>query len=288
MKILYKKSFSKVFQLIGPLLALADNFYLLDIFFFLKSSMRMKIAVSRNKDIKIIAIVDNREELFRSKRILTKEPDTIGWIDYYFIPGEVFFDIGANIGAFSMYAGKKIKDLRVLAFEPHCQNFSKLNENIAANRLNKKVTAFPLALSKEDSVSLLCLSNLSSGFSDHQYNSELNQGGFHFEPAFRQGSAGFSLDSLVYKYGLPIPNHIKIDVDGNEILIIEGAKKILEEPVLRTILIELNIGQGCNPDKERQSKEIIKTLEGYNFKVVKISKVGSDQHSHNYIFSRSR
>ena len=68
--------------------------------------------------------ITNEIELWRSNTILTKEPETIEWINN-FKKKYVLYDIGANIGIFSLFASKKIK---VLAFEPAFHNFKKLKK----------------------------------------------------------------------------------------------------------------------------------------------------------------
>ncbi|HEY5918287.1 MAG TPA: hypothetical protein VIU13_12820, partial [Chryseolinea sp.] len=65
--------------------------------------------------------VSSALELFRCETYDTKEPETLDWIDK-FKKDEILFDIGGNIGVYSMYAGKK--GARVYAFEPESQNFS--------------------------------------------------------------------------------------------------------------------------------------------------------------------
>lgn len=55
----------------------------------------------------------------------------------------------------------------------------------------------------------------------------------------QQGMMGVSLDDLTGRFGLPFPNHIKIDVDGIEDLIVRGASKTLDGPALRTVLVEV-------------------------------------------------
>ena len=47
-----------------------------------------------------------------------------------------------------------------------------------------------------------------------------------------------SIDELCFKYNLPIPNYIKIDIDGKELDVLKGATKILKESELKSILIE--------------------------------------------------
>ncbi len=53
------------------------------------------------------------------------------------------------------------------------------------------------------------------------------------KPVFKQGAIGISLDELVLNYGLPVPNHIKIDVDGNEYKVINGMTKIIRNKKIK-------------------------------------------------------
>lgn len=51
---------------------------------------------------------ERNRELWRAETYETKEPDTIEWIDLFFREGDVIYDIGANIGQYSLYAAKKL------------------------------------------------------------------------------------------------------------------------------------------------------------------------------------
>ena len=75
--------------------------------------------------------------LWRAETLLDKEPATIRWIDT-FSPGEVLWDIGANIGIYSLYAGV-VKGVEVLAFEPASFNHALLCDNIRLNGLEDRV-----------------------------------------------------------------------------------------------------------------------------------------------------
>ena len=77
-----------------------------------------------------------RLPVFRAETLLTKEPETIEWIDG-FEENSVFWDIGANVGVYSLYAGLK-KGVAVVAFEPATPNLYALNRNIEINQLEKK------------------------------------------------------------------------------------------------------------------------------------------------------
>jgi hypothetical protein len=68
---------------------------------------------------------------------------------------------------------------------------------------------------------------------------EITQGEVSFQPQNRQGTMSSSLDDLTERFGLPVPNHIKVDVDGIEDLIVEGAATLFKNPGLKTFLIEV-------------------------------------------------
>lgn len=175
---------------------------------------------------------------WRVDTLFEKEPDTIEWLRQM-KPGEIFVDIGANVGMYSILAAKA-KHLRVYAFEPESQNYALLNRNIFLNGVQDTATAFPIALSDRNQVDRLYLSQFSTGGSCHQFGSETN---FKLQPIrseFAQGCVSFTLDRLIAEGVIPAPNHIKIDVDGIEHLVINGARGVLNNPQLRSVLIEIN------------------------------------------------
>ena len=63
-------------------------------------------------------------------------------------PGDTVFDVGANIGGFSLYLGSKAPGIRVFAFEPHPETFTWLSQNLAENRLNGTISARQLAIGR--------------------------------------------------------------------------------------------------------------------------------------------
>ena len=73
----------------------------------------------------------------RAMTVLTKQPATIAWIDS-FDPGSVFWDIGASVGVFSVYAALAT-DTKVVAFEPAAVNYYLLSANCEANKLQDRV-----------------------------------------------------------------------------------------------------------------------------------------------------
>lgn len=179
-------------------------------------------------------------ELWRAETYSTKEPDTLAWIDSFFRPGEVIYDIGANIGQYSLYAAKRLRgNCQVLAFEPEALNYAKLNRNVVLNGLAGTVIPYCLAVTERTGLDRFFVKTFAPGAALHALHRPVTQGEEPFPPQNQQGMMGVSLDDLTGRFGLPFPNHIKIDVDGIEDLIVRGASKTLGGPALRTVLVEV-------------------------------------------------
>ena len=196
----------------------------------------------------------------RGKKLHTKEPDTINWIDEYINDGDVLYDIGANIGVYSLYAAK-YKNATTYSFEPESANYYYLNKNIYHNNLSNKIKAYNIALNDSNLLSVLNLSQFRPGAGDHNFNKELDANHKKFNSAFKQGMIGLSVDDFIYEWGGETPNHIKIDVDGNEHIVINGMTNILKDMKLKTIAIEVNLN--LESDDELKNK-----LISYGFKLL--------------------
>ena len=208
---------------------------LLNLFYFFKRSIKKYIIVDD-----IIFDCTNEMSLKRANWFLTKEPNTQKWIKNYFSDRSVFYDIGACVGEYSLLAAKK-SGATVYAFEPSAPNYAVLNKNIYLNRLDNKITALNIALNNKSFCSFMETSRKRyiPGKSYNHFHETKKECSIQDE-TFRQGMIGYSLDSLIQKYDLPFPNHIKIDVDGNEDKIIMGMRKVLGNIALKSIAIEID------------------------------------------------
>ncbi len=180
----------------------------------------------------------NSHTAWRVQTLFTKEPDTIAWING-FAEGCVLYDVGANVGMYTLYAAV-MRGARVLAFEPESQNYGLLNKNIFSNQLDMLVQAYPVALSDAMGFDKLYLSQFIIGGSCHNFADTLDFGGRPFKPGYAQGCFAIALDQLVEQQGFPMPDHIKIDVDGIEHKVVSGAKRALESGQIKSVLIEIN------------------------------------------------
>jgi FkbM family methyltransferase len=182
-------------------------------------------------------VCPNRVVSWRARTFLTKEPETLEWIDT-FRSGDVLFDIGANIGLYTIYAAKR--SVEVMAFEPESQNYALINQNIFLNGVADRVKCLSVALSDRDGVDYIYLSRFRAGESLHNFGAAEDWQHRPFTPSFQQGSLSFSLDSFLAFQPAPFPSHIKIDVDGIEAKVVRGAARTLRDGRLRSLLIEFD------------------------------------------------
>jgi FkbM family methyltransferase len=167
-----------------------------------------------------------------------KEPFTIDWIRRWMQPGDVFYDIGSNVGVYSLVAAKGPGGgARVFSFDPSYGNIASLGANILLNGVVDQVTPLPVALSDTTGRNVFALRSLEAGAARHVLGDAPPEEG----PAlYRQPVLTFRLDDLVQLADLPLPNHIKLDVDGGELAVLQGAARTLESPSLRSVLIEVS------------------------------------------------
>jgi FkbM family methyltransferase len=198
--------------------------------------------------------VTSNTEDFRARTYASKEPETLEWIDAFFEPGEVFYDIGANIGLYSLYTALRHAGMSVFAFEPEALNFAKLNVNILTNGLSGRVTPYCLAIAGQLRLDVLNIHPYASqhieegayapGSAMHAFGPATDFSGREFTPLHVQGAMGVSVDALVGQFGLPFPDHVKIDIDGLEEEAIRGMRATLADPRLKSVLIEISGSQG--------------------------------------------
>lgn len=154
------------------------------------------------------------------------EFNDMGFLLHYLNKSDAFFDVGANIGAYTVLASK-VCGAKTQAFEPSKYTFERLSNNIYLNRINHLVTAHNLGVSsKSETV------NFSKGFDtvNHVTSKELD---------YTEKIQTVSLNEIIDS-GVGVPNLIKIDVEGFEHHVIKGANKLLENSKLNAIIIELN------------------------------------------------
>ncbi len=197
---------------------------------------------------------------YRWESYNTKEPETLDWIDHYLRDGDLFFDIGANIGVYSLYALMRHPAARVVAFEPEYANLHFLRDNVVENGLLDRATIYPLALSDKSGPSTLHIQDLTPGAALSTEAAEpLTMTKTGHRVIAREGTYAITLDEFCRQLQLQ-PNCIKIDVDGTEPAILAGAAVTLADPALRSVIIEV-------PDSVSESKDCSRSLEKAGLKL---------------------
>jgi FkbM family methyltransferase len=192
----------------------------------------------RHDGCELVFHTPNQVTVWRVQTLLTKEPDTIAWIGEMG-RDDVLFDVGANVGMYSIVAAKT-RGARVFAFEPESQNFAILNRNVYANGLDGLVLAYCVAIGDRAGFDRLYLSHFAAGGSCHSFGAPLDAHNRPREAPFAQGCVSATIDELIAGAGMPMPTHIKIDVDGLEHAVIAGAQRTIRDPGLRSVLVEIN------------------------------------------------
>jgi FkbM family methyltransferase len=170
----------------------------------------------------------------------TKEPETVEWLDETIHPGSVLYDVGANVGIYSLYAAHMYPDVRAVSFEPDPLNYARLNKNIHANGFSGRILPYPVACSSHGGVSELNSSAFVEGKAEHVVGRARARDG---EPertfAHRAGLIVVTLDTFIDSApSLAPPTHLKIDVDGLDMEVLKGAARTLGRDSLRDVIVE--------------------------------------------------
>lgn len=196
---------------------------------------------------------------WRASNIYTKEPETIEWIKKFQTKNNkiIFWDIGANVGIYSIYAASCHETIQIYAHEPNFKNLSLLSKNISINNFQNIININQMPLG-EGSLKL-----------DTFFEGEETEGGAN--SSFKElvshsnnnykiigTNINFLLNNEIFEY----PNYIKIDIDGLEDLVLNSADKALSYFELESILIETDLSNTNTYNNVHQR------LEQFGFKLL--------------------
>lgn len=184
-------------------------------------------------------------------------------------PGDVIYDIGANIGVQTVFMAKKTGvSGEVIAIEPELVSFRSLNANIALNALNN-IKVIQTALGKDSSESQL-YSDRATG--DCSLVNKRKAKPF-------QETTVIPGDALIKRYNLSLPNIVEIDVEGYEYYVIEGLKDALSQEKCKLVFCEIHPSM---LPKHIKAEQCVELLKSYGFKKVESYKRGDTLHTFYY------
>lgn len=145
-------------------------------------------------------------------------------------PGDVVFDVGAQVGVVSIYLAKRYPGIKVYAFEPMPQNFSRLQRNIKANGVAENVTAINKAMTGDGRKVTIA------------GDTTRNSGGASI---FKSGKSSYEVNSItlqdaVHEYGSGIIALLKLDCEGAEYEIIDSILNQEWKPIIKRIRGEVH------------------------------------------------
>lgn len=176
------------------------------------------------------------------------EPNEFSFLNRILKPGMVFIDIGANLGLYSLFASTLVgEEGTVLAIEPSEREFQRLKTNAELNH-RRNICLMQIGLSNESSERNLRIADeVHSGhntFGDFAYTGVQQEG--------QQRARVQRLDDVVQKEGFKRVDVIKMDAEGHELFVLQGAVETIKrfKPTLFVELVDRSLSlQGCTSDQ---------------------------------------
>jgi FkbM family methyltransferase len=181
------------------------------------------LAILKFKNHKLKFRTGHGRLLWRVKSFYSEETIMTEWLKNI-SNKDIFLDIGANIGIYTIPAAVNAK--LVYACELDLLNTGILKENIYLNNLNKKIIILPFPALSKNKTSKIFYRDFSKGDALQSINRKtlLNT---NLDKSYSSTSLGFSLDYIFKNLKLKYPTKVKIDVDGNEDEVFKGASNII-------------------------------------------------------------
>lgn len=174
-----------------------------------------------------------------------------------------FWDVGTNIGLYSIIVAKNYPTCRVFSFEPEIESFNRLKQNIKLNSLNN-ITPLNYALGdKEDKVQLTKAAHFSNGNHSILSPNKIEAGSSYQEITVHRG------EDIISEGDVEIPSIIKVDVEGFEFNVLKGLGNILINKDCIGIICEVHFSILEANGKADEPEKIIEFLKRKGFVKIK-------------------
>ena len=188
--------------------------------FFIEQDAYKKVRLKSGKELVFFSPNFLIDMLIRDFHI--KEPETLEWIDNFKKKEKItFWDIGSNIGLYSIYAAVNFENIEVVSFEPSTSNLRILSRNISINNLENKIKIFQIPLGTYENQFLeFNERKFNEGECHNSLDKNIDFEGKKIDPTNKYKIFSTNIDKIIEDKILEIPDYIKIDVDGIEHLIL--------------------------------------------------------------------
>ncbi len=192
------------------------------------------LAVDGASGLNVLATPETRR--FRQRGVLRLDPAVRTWIDAVVAPGQVFYDVGAGVGTYSLVAAVARGALAV-AFEPGFAVYRALCENVRLNDAAHGVIPLPIALTDRTGFFELEFSGASGGEHHVLRNREWRPRREAIDTRQGHPVCAERLDDVVARYGILPPDALRISVRREAERVLAGAATLISTPSLRSILV---------------------------------------------------
>lgn len=170
-------------------------------------------------------IICNPDSSFGSLIVYVTRPEfyEMQYVENHLTTDSVFIDVGAGIGDYSLIASSKIKHGKIFAFEPHPSPRAVFSQNIALNSIRNIILSSDVVSHKTGKVRF-----------HFQQTSELSGISKH-----GQLTNARTIDSLITEYKLNKIHMLKIDVEGAELSVLQGAKEAMKNNRIQRMVVEI-------------------------------------------------
>ncbi len=237
-----------------------------------RNSSTISINTEKVKDIKFN--VSNAVEKFRTEQF-GNEKEALDFFLQTIQKDDMVLDVGASVGLFTVVAAKYSNTKKIITFEPDLETFNRLNENIKLNKLSN-VQSIQIALSDVKGVTKL-FTDGTNGFAPTLVFQKDRENA----PKTTIEINTDTLDRMIESNSIEVPDNIKVDIEGAEVLFLKGAKKTLSGDFgKRPRSIFLEIHPEFLADFDSSDDEVRSLLSGKGYKLVWESKRDGQIHTH--------
>lgn len=149
--------------------------------------------------------------------------DIYGLKELKLSPGDIVIDVGAHVGAVSIFLGKRFPDVRILAYEPCRNTFGVLQDNIRRNNV-ANVESFNLAISGNGRDLRLLVAPHKSGMANAFVSEEVREKRVRDLGYRTEVVASITLDAVFRDNGIDRCAFMKLDCEGAEFEIVEETR----------------------------------------------------------------